>query len=60
MRERDESEREKWNILKHARDEAERSVALCAQLGLKEAQMKQLEEENRQVLYSHMLSLKLV
>ncbi|KAG1658781.1 Kazrin [Nymphon striatum] len=46
-RERDESEREKWKILKHARDEAERSVTLCAKLGQKEGHLKQLEEENR-------------
>lgn len=45
VREREDTEREKWNILKHARDEAERSVALCAQLGLKEAQIKQMQEE---------------
>ncbi|XP_076330128.1 kazrin-like isoform X2 [Tachypleus tridentatus] len=44
---REESDREKWNILKHARDEAERSVALCAQIGLKDAQIRQLQEELR-------------
>ncbi|XP_022246500.1 kazrin-like isoform X2 [Limulus polyphemus] len=45
VRAKEECEREKWNILKHARDEAERSVALCAQLGLKDAQIRQLQEE---------------
>ncbi|KAG7175123.1 Kazrin-like, partial [Homarus americanus] len=43
--ERDETEREKWNILKHARDESERVVKLSAQLGLKEATVKKLQEE---------------
>ncbi|KAG0715970.1 Kazrin [Chionoecetes opilio] len=43
--ERDETEREKWNILKHARDESERVVKLSAQLGLKEATVKRLQEE---------------
>ncbi|XP_076306646.1 kazrin-like isoform X3 [Tachypleus tridentatus] len=45
VRAKEECEHEKWNILKHARDEAERSVALCAQLGLKDAQIRQLREE---------------
>ncbi|UYV68529.1 KAZN [Cordylochernes scorpioides] len=45
VREREETEREKWNILQHARDEAERAVALCAQLGLKETQIRQLQDE---------------
>ncbi|KAB7506540.1 hypothetical protein Anas_02712, partial [Armadillidium nasatum] len=43
--ERDESEREKWNLLKHARDEAERAVALATQLGKKDVAVKRLEEE---------------
>lgn len=43
--ERDETEREKWNILKHARDESEKVVKLSAQLGLKEATVKKLQEE---------------
>ena len=43
--ERDETEREKWNILKHARDEAERAVTLSAQLGLKENAVKRLQDE---------------
>ncbi|XP_022256401.1 kazrin-like, partial [Limulus polyphemus] len=45
VRSREESEQEKWNIMKHARNEAERSVALCAQLGLKDAHIRQLQEE---------------
>ncbi|XP_077510437.1 liprin protein kazrin isoform X2 [Amblyomma americanum] len=47
--EREECDRERWNLLKHARDEAERSVALRAQLGIKEAQIKQLQEQLQQV-----------
>lgn len=47
--ERQECDRERWNLLKHARDEAERSVALRAQLGIKEAQVKQLQEQLQQV-----------
>lgn len=42
---REECEKEKWNILKRARDEAERSVALCTQLGLKDSQIRELQEE---------------
>ncbi|XP_050042597.1 kazrin isoform X1 [Dermacentor andersoni] len=47
--EREECDRERWNLLKHARDEAERSVALRAQLGIKEAHIKQLQEQLQQV-----------
>lgn len=47
--EREECDRERWNLLKHARDEAERSVALRAQLGIKEAQVKQLQDQLQQV-----------
>ncbi|CAG0881282.1 unnamed protein product, partial [Cyprideis torosa] len=43
--ERDEVERERWNLLKHARDESERSVSLSAQIGLKDATIRQLQEE---------------
>ncbi|XP_050733121.1 uncharacterized protein LOC127006798 isoform X4 [Eriocheir sinensis] len=43
--ERDETEREKWSILKHARDESERVVKLSTQLSLKEATVKKLQEE---------------
>ncbi|XP_022244436.1 kazrin-like isoform X2 [Limulus polyphemus] len=47
VRTREEFEREKWSILKHARDEAEHSVELCAQLALKDAQIRQFQEEIR-------------
>ncbi|XP_064460949.1 kazrin-like isoform X2 [Ornithodoros turicata] len=48
VKEREECEREKWNILKHARDEAERSVQLRMQLGLKDSHIKQLQEHLQQ------------
>ncbi|CAL8147946.1 unnamed protein product [Orchesella dallaii] len=43
--ERDEAERERWSILRHARDEAERGLALATQLNLREAQIQQLQQE---------------
>ena len=49
--ERDETEREKWNILKHARDEAERSVSLSTQLSIKENSVKKLQDELNSVRY---------
>ncbi|XP_022239692.1 kazrin-like [Limulus polyphemus] len=45
VREREECEREKWNILKHAKDETEKTVTLCAQLDMKESQLTHLTEE---------------
>lgn len=47
--ERDEAERERWNILRHARDEAERGLALATQLNLREAQIQQLQQELHEV-----------
>ncbi|ODN06256.1 Kazrin, partial [Orchesella cincta] len=41
--ERDEAERERWSILRHARDEAERGLALATQLNLRHAQIQQLK-----------------
>ncbi|XP_063239852.1 kazrin isoform X2 [Bacillus rossius redtenbacheri] len=43
--EREERERERWSLLRHARDEAERSLTLAAQLEVKEQQMQQLQEQ---------------
>lgn len=43
--EREERERERWSLLRHARDEAERSLSLAAQLNAKELQLKQAQEE---------------
>lgn len=48
VKEREDCEREKWNILKRARDEAERCVSLRVQLGLKESHIKQLQEHLQQ------------
>ena len=52
--ERDEAERERWNILRHARDEAERGLALATQLNVREAQVQQMQEElhDVSVMYS--------
>ncbi|KAL1502057.1 hypothetical protein ABEB36_007260 [Hypothenemus hampei] len=43
--EREERERERWNLLRHARDEAERSLSLAAQLNAKELQLQQAQEQ---------------
>ncbi|XP_069683898.1 kazrin isoform X2 [Periplaneta americana] len=43
--EREERERERWSLLRHARDEAERSLSLAAQLEMKEQQLQQLQEQ---------------
>nr|CAD7425230.1 unnamed protein product [Timema monikensis] len=43
--EREERERERWSLLRHARDEAERSLSLAAQLEVKEQQIQQLQEQ---------------
>lgn len=43
--EREERERERWSLLRHARDEAERSLSLAAQLDAKEQQLQQLQEQ---------------
>ncbi|KAK5639902.1 hypothetical protein RI129_010713 [Pyrocoelia pectoralis] len=42
--EREERERERWSLLRHARDEAERSLSLAAQLNAKELQLQQAQE----------------
>ncbi|XP_053677270.1 kazrin-A [Anopheles nili] len=46
-------ERERWSLLKHARDEAERSIALAAQLNARDMQLQrtqeQLQEARRQL-----------
>ncbi|XP_050073641.1 kazrin isoform X3 [Anopheles maculipalpis] len=48
-----ERERERWSLLKHARDEAERSIALAAQLNARDMQLQrtqeQLQEARRQL-----------
>jgi len=47
--ERDEAERERWNILRHARDEAERGLTLATQLNVRESQVQQFQEELHEV-----------
>lgn len=47
--ERDEAERERWNILRHARDEAERGLSLATQLNMREAQVQQLQQDLHEV-----------
>ena len=49
VNERDEAERERWTILRHARDEAERGISLATQLNLRETQVQQLQEELHEV-----------
>ncbi|XP_046635868.1 kazrin-like isoform X1 [Daphnia pulicaria] len=49
MQERNEAEREKWTILRHARDEAERCLAVTTQLTARDAKIDQLQEELAQI-----------
>ncbi|XP_059613373.1 kazrin isoform X2 [Phlebotomus argentipes] len=48
-----ERERERWSLMKHARDEAERSLVLAAQLNARDMQLQrtqeQLQEARRQL-----------
>lgn len=46
--EREERERERWSLLRHARDEAERSLSLAAQLNAKELQLREAREQLRE------------
>ncbi|KAF5292859.1 hypothetical protein FQR65_LT11111 [Abscondita terminalis] len=58
--EREERERERWSLLRHARDEAERSLSLAAQLNAKELQLQQaqehLQEARRQLVSNSCMS----
>lgn len=58
--EREERERERWSLLRHARDEAERSLSLAAQLNAKELQLQQaqehLQEARRQIVSNSCMS----
>ena len=47
--EKEECEHDKWEILKRARDAAERSVALRAELDLKDQHIKRLDTQLAQV-----------
>lgn len=46
-----ERERERWSLLKHAREEAERSIALAAQLNTRDMQLKRVQEQLQEVGY---------
>lgn len=45
-----ERERERWSLLKHAREEAERSIALAAQLNTRDMQLKRVQEQLQEVI----------
>lgn len=62
-----ERERERWSLLKHARDESERSLALATQLNARDQQLQRIQEQLHEVLallgcvkilYNHSLSLR--
>lgn len=40
-----DNDHDRWTLIKHAHDEAERSLALAAQLNIKEIQMKRMEQQ---------------
>lgn len=40
-----ERERERWSLLKHAQDEAERSITLAQQLNARDLQLKRTQEQ---------------
>lgn len=40
---------ERWTLIKHAQDEAERSLALAAQLNIKDIQIQRMEQQLRQL-----------
>lgn len=42
-------ERERWSLLKHARDESERSLALAAQLNARDIQLQRIQEQLQEV-----------
>lgn len=44
-----DSEHDRWTLIKHAQDEAERSLALAAQLNIKEMQIQRMEQQLRQL-----------
>lgn len=44
-----ERERERWSLLKHAREESERSIALAAQLNTRDMQLKRVQEQLQEV-----------
>lgn len=54
-----ERERERWSLLKHAREEAERSIALATQLNTRDMQLKRAQEQLQEVTYERPKILKL-
>lgn len=44
-----ESDHDRWTLIKHAQDEAERSLALAAQLNMKDIQIQRMEQQLRQL-----------
>lgn len=48
-----ERERERWSLLKHAREEAERSIALATQLNTRDMQLKRAQEQLQEVTYTN-------
>lgn len=53
--ERAERERERAALLRHARDEAERSLQLAAALSARDTQLRHAREQLFEVTYSHSL-----
>lgn len=45
-----ERERERWSLLKHAREESERSLTLAAQLNARDIQLQRIQEQLQEVL----------
>lgn len=44
-----DSEQDRWTLIKHAQDETDRSLALAAQLNIKEIQIQRMEQQLRQL-----------
>lgn len=61
MKNNSDRERERWSLLKTARDEAERSLALAAQLNARDMQLQRTQDQLHEVmvtpyLYSNSIS----
>lgn len=54
-----ERERERWSLLKHAREEAERSIALAAQLNTRDMQLKRVQEQLQEVFVNLFMEISL-
>lgn len=52
-------ERERWSLLKHARDESERSLTLAAQLNARDIQLQRIQEQLQEVKSLFFKSFKL-